>query len=127
MKFILVDAVHTLIDSNFNVDQEMFKMLESFQNQKIIVTNAGGESLERIEKLGILYPIFTLCRNPEKINSDYFRQFMMQYDCKNSDLLYFDHNILAVKAAEIVGIKSFHYEVEKRNIEEVKNFLTDNL
>ncbi len=105
----------------------MFEMLESFQNPKIIVTNANPE--ERI-KLGIVdmpYPVFSLNHEPDKTNPVYFERMLSYFELTANDVLYFEHNSLAVEAAKSLDIHVFLYDKDKKDIKAVKLFLQDNL
>lgn len=52
-----------------------------------------------------------------------FRHFNLD----KNDVVYFEHNPEAVKSAETIGIKSYYYDPNKKNLEALKNFLTENL
>ena len=47
MKTILVDAVNCFIIKKEGIFEEMYEMLESFPNQKILVTNANEEERKK--------------------------------------------------------------------------------
>jgi len=50
-----------------------------------------------------------------------------QYGFSSNDVIYIEHNTEAVKSAEFVGIKTFHYDKDKKDLVAVKNFLDINL
>jgi len=41
--------------------------------------------------------------------------------------VYFEHNEDAVKSAQSVGIKTYHYNKDKKDLRGLKKFLDDNL
>lgn len=73
------------------------------------------------------YEIFTLKHNPEKIDPEYFEKMLRHFSLNKDDVIYFEHNPEAVKSAESVGIKSYYYNPEKKDLNALKNFLTENL
>ena len=52
MKTILVDAVDCFVSNKGEINQAMYKMLERYENPKIIVTNAPDDKLSVFKKLG---------------------------------------------------------------------------
>ena len=125
-KTILVDAWNTFVTHN-GINKELLSILDSFQNQKIIVTNANDS--ERI-KFGIInmpYPVFSLSHNPNKTSPEYFEKLFKVYNLSANNVVYFEHNKDAIKSALSVGICSFWYNHEKPNIEELVTFLKSNL
>lgn len=126
MKTILVDAWNTFITEN-GIFEEMKELLDSYENQKIILTKANNE--EKI-KLGIIdmpYKIFSLSHNPNKTEPLYYKRFMSEFNLTTKDIIYFEHNEDAVKSAKSVWINTFHYNKEKKNLEELKNFIDKNI
>lgn len=126
MKTILVDAWNTLISPK-GINRELYEMLESFPNPKIVVTNANEEEQERFGINILPYPVFTCSHNPEKTETAYFKNLLRQYNLPVWDVLYFEHNELAVVSAESLNIKTFWFEKEKNDVEWVKQFLFSNL
>jgi hypothetical protein len=43
------------------------------------------------------------------------------------DVVYFEHNEVAVNSAKLVGIKTYHYDQDKKDLVTLKNFLFDSL
>ena len=43
------------------------------------------------------------------------------------EVIYFEHSIDAVKSAQSVGIKTYYYDNEKKDLESLKNFLDENV
>jgi HAD superfamily hydrolase (TIGR01509 family) len=128
MKTILVDAVDTLIIEGQGVYREMQQLLDTFPNNKIILTNANDEQFKEfgLDK-DIPYEIFTLKHKPDKTDPVYFKNMLNRFGLTNHDVIYFEHNPDAVKSAESVGIKSFYYDPEKKDLESLKIFLDNNL
>lgn len=130
MKIILVDAVYSFViktDGGFKIFDEMYDILETFPNRKIILTGANDEQFKEFGLDKMPYEVFTLKHNPEKTDPKYFETMLLHFGLSKDDVVYFEHNIDAVKSAETVGIKSYHYDSEKKDLVALKNFLTVNL
>lgn len=130
MKTILIDAVHTFIVKNngsFEMFQEMYNLLERYLNKKIILTGAGDEKFKLYKLDKMPYEVFTLKHNPEKANPEYFMILLDKFNLKSQEVIYFEHDLEAVKSAESVGIKTYYYDSNKKDLELLKNFLDENL
>lgn len=127
MKTILVDAIDTLVIKGQGIDQEIFDLLESFPNRKIVLTNATEERMEEPDFAEVPYEIFTLSNDPSKSDPDYFTMMLSHLGLEADQVVYFEHNLEAVKSAESVGIKTYHFDPEKRDLISLKNFLETNL
>ena len=130
MKTILVDAIDGFIIENegkFIVFKEMHDLLETFPNQKIILTGANDEQFEKFGLNQMPYEIFTLKHNPEKTDPKYYEMMLENYNLTKDDVLYFEHDLEAVKSVESVGIKSYYYDSEKKDLIALKSFLVENL
>lgn len=49
------------------------------------------------------------------------------FGLSKDDVIYFEHNEDAVKSAQSVGIKTFHYDKDKKDLVALKKFLNENL
>ncbi|MBP9763226.1 MAG: hypothetical protein KBD10_00580 [Candidatus Pacebacteria bacterium] len=131
MKTILVDAVDTSIIENesgqFVKFQEMFDLLETYENHKIIVTNADDEQIINFGLDNVPYPVFTMKHNPDKTNPVYFETLLTEYVLTPEDVIYFEHNQDAVESAESIGITSYFYDNELKDLDDLKMFLNENL
>lgn len=127
MKTILVDAVGTLVIEGRGVYKPLFELLERYPNKKIILTNANDEQLVPFGLVNMPYEMFTLKHDPDKVDSTYFRQMLEKFGLIADDVIYFEHNSDAVKSAESLGIKSYYYDSEIKDLEGLKNFLDSNL
>lgn len=127
MKIILVDAVDTFVIEGEGVYQPMFELLEKYPNRKIILSNASDEQLEPFGLINLPYELFTLKHNPDKIDPKFFEIMLNNFNLKAEDVIYFEHNPEAVKSAESMGIKSWYYDPEKKDLGELKKFLDENL
>jgi hypothetical protein len=101
MKTILVDAYRTFVTDD-GINLEMQKLLDSYSNKKIILTNADKEKQKKIGLVNLPYPLFTLSFNPEKADSKYFEIFLEKNILNSDDVIYFEHNIDAVNSARSV-------------------------
>lgn len=130
MKTILIDAVYTFIietkDGNFEIFEQMYRMLEKFSNRKIILTGANNEKFKKYGLDKMPYEVFTLQHNPEKTDSEYFKILVNKYDLAIKDLLYFEHSKEAIDSAQSLGIKSFYYDPEQKDLDSLKRFLDEN-
>lgn len=127
MKTILVDAVDTFVIEGQGVFIEMHDLLEQFQETKIILSNADDSQIVPFNLTNLPYELFTLKHNPDKIDPIYFKTMLEHFNLQASDVIYFEHNPDAVKSAESVGIISYYYDPEKRDLEKLKEFLKENL
>ncbi|HEY4495779.1 MAG TPA: hypothetical protein VJC04_00260 [Candidatus Paceibacterota bacterium] len=130
MKTILVDAVDGFVietENGFQIFKEMRDLLETFSNRKIILTGANDEQFKKFGLDKMPYEVFTLKHNPEKTDSKYFETMLEHFGLSKDDVIYFEHNPEAVKSAESVGIKSYYYDTEKKDLVALKSFLTENL
>ena len=130
MKTILVDAVDGFVietENGFQIFKEMRDLLETFSNRKIILTGANDEQFKKFGLDKMPYEVFTLKHNPEKTDPKYFETMLEHFGLSKDDVIYFEHNPEAVKSAESVGIKSYYYDTEKKDLVALKSFLTENL
>lgn len=130
MKTILVDAVDAFVvekNDGFIIFKEMHDLLETFPNRKIILTGANDEQFKTFRLDTMPYEVFTLKHNPEKTDPKYYEVLLERYGLSADDVVHFEHNPDAVKSAESLGIHTFYYDSEKRDLEALKSFLTANL
>jgi len=131
MKTILVDAVDCFIiekeENKFVIFQEMYKLLENYNNKKIILTGASDDKRELYGLNNMPYEVFTLKHNPEKTDPEYYKILLNKYNLNKEDVIYFEHNIDAVKSAQSIGINTYHYDNDKKDLESLKKFLGENL
>lgn len=130
MKTILVDAVDCFViedQGTFKIFEEMHDLLETFSNPKIILTGADDEQFKEFGLGKMPYEVFTLKHNPEKTDPRYFETLLEKFRLTKDEVIYFEHNPEAVKSAQSLGIKSYYYDQDKKNLEELKKFLQENL
>ena len=125
MKTILVDAWNTFVKNN-TIDSDIYKILESYENQKIILTNANDKELINLGIVNMPYKVFSLSHNPNKDNKLYFIKLIEKYNLIISDLVYIEHNKEAVKSAISLGIKTYHYKPQE-STDELSQFLLKNM
>ena len=46
---------------------------------------------------------------------------------KSSEVVYFEHNLQAVKSASSIGIKSYHHDKDEKDLVKLEKFLFENL
>ena len=130
MKTILIDAVDCfIIDENgkFVIFQDMYSLLEKYSNKKIILTGANDDKWEYYGLNKMPYEVFTLKHNPEKTNPEYYNILFKKYNLAKENVVYFEHNPDAVKSALSVGIDTYYYDNDKKDLEKLKKFLDENL
>ncbi|MDA9067846.1 hypothetical protein N9K27_03725 [Flavobacteriaceae bacterium] len=125
MKTILVDAWNTFVKNN-TIDSDIYKILESYENQKIILTNANNKELINLGIVNMPYKVFSLSHNPNKDDKLYFIKLIEKYNLIISDLVYIEHNKEAVKSAISLGIKTHHYKPQE-STDELSQFLLKNM
>lgn len=123
MKLILVDAINTFVIKDQGIDQEIYTLLERYPNQKLIVTNANDEQMIQFGLDKMSYEVFTMKHNPDKPDPVYFSTLMEKYQRKAHELVYFEHNADAVESARSLGITTFQYDPQKRDLLALETFL----
>lgn len=127
MKTILVDAIHVLVRKDGSVFEPMYELLESYPNNKIVLTGANDEEFERFKLAQVPYEVFTLKHDPEKTDSRYFKILLEKYNLAADGVVYFEHNPEVVKSAQSVGIISYFYDHAREDLDALKCFLDTNL
>ena len=126
MKTILVDAWNTFVTDE-GMFKEMKDMLDEFENDKIILTNANEEQKVKYGIVDLPYGVFTLEHNPDKIDPEYYKKMLEHFSLTSDEVIYFEHSEDAVKSAQSVGIKTFHYDKEAKDLNALREFLKSNL
>jgi len=127
MKTIFVDAINAFVIKGGGIFEEMHKMLDEYPSKKIILTNANDGEMEKFGLRSMPYEVFTLKHNPEKTDPKYFKILLEHFKLKAKEGIYFEHNEDAVKSAQSVGIVTFHYDKDKRDLNALKKFIDENL
>lgn len=127
MKTILVDAIYTLILEEGGIFNEMYQLLEQYPNRKIILTSANDKQFEKFNLHDVPYEIFTLKHNPEKTDPEYYQNMLKHFKLEANEVIYFEHNEKAVESANSVGITSYHYDHSIKDLNNLKDFLDNNL
>ena len=125
MKTILTDAINTFVIKGEGIFEEMHNLLEQYPNRKIILTNADDEQMKKNGLNKMPYEVFTLKHNPEKTDKEYYEKMLEHFGLNKDDVLYFEHNEDAVKSARSVGINTYHYDKDKKDLETLNKFLND--
>lgn len=126
MKTILVDAYNTLVTDE-GIFMEMHILLEKFPNKKIILTNADEEKQRELGLVNLPYEMFTQSFDPLKTDSQYYKNFLEEYNLWVEDVIYFEHDEAAVKSAQTVWINVYHYNKDTKDLESLERFLRENL
>jgi HAD superfamily hydrolase (TIGR01509 family) len=127
MKTILVDAINGLVLEDGSILESMHKLLESYPNPKIVLTGANDEQFNHFKLDQVPYEVFTLKHNPEKTDPQYFKILLKRCSLTPNEVVYFEHNVDAVKSAQSVGITTYFYDHTKEDMDALKQFLDENL
>ena len=127
MKVILVDAINTLIIPGKGMYEPLLKVLEDYPNRKIVLTGANNEEFIQHGLDKVPYEVFTLKHNPEKSNPNYYKILLKQFDLAAEDLIYIEHNLEAIRSAESLNIKAFHYDKDLKDVNKLIQFLEINI
>lgn len=123
MKTILVDAVDCLVSKEGQIFSEMHELLETYPNRKIILTGANDEQFKKFGLDVMPYEVFTLKHNPEKTDPQYYEMLLSHFGLTNEEVLYFEHNPEAVQSAQSVGIQTYFYDNDAKDLGGLKKFL----
>ena len=129
MKTILVDAVYCLIiedRDSFKLFLEMQEILDKFENKKIVLTGANDEEFVKFNLGEVPYEIFTMKHEPDKVDQRYYETLLEEYNLKPEEVIYFEHDPEAIKSAESVGILSYHYDDDLKDLDSLKKFIDEN-
>jgi FMN phosphatase YigB (HAD superfamily) len=127
MKTILVDAINGLVLEDGSILEPMHALLESYPNNKIVLTGANDEQFKHFKLDQVPYEVFTLKHDPEKTVPEYFKILLEKYNLTADDVVYFEHNAKATKTAQSVGIATYFYDHTKEDMYALKQFLDENL
>jgi FMN phosphatase YigB (HAD superfamily) len=127
MKTILVDAVYTFVSDSGEIDEGLHALLEKFPNKKILLTGADDEQFKKWKLDTVPYQVFTLKHNPEKQDPEYYRKMLGRFGLDKNEVVYFEHDEGAAESARSVGIKTYHYDSDKRDLAGLTQFLSENL
>ena len=72
------------------------------------------------------YEFFTLRHDPEKTNPEYYKIMLKNFNLSTKEVIYFEHNPDAVKSAQSVGINTYFYNNDKKDLGGLKKFLDAN-
>lgn len=126
-KTILVDAWHTFVTKD-GIFQEMKQLLDKFDNEKIILTNANSDEREKLGIINMPYEIFSLAHNPNKTDPEYYKKMLAHFSLSLQDVVYFEHSAEAVESARSVGIQAVHhYDRDKKDLAGLEKFLSENI
>ena len=126
MKTILVDAWNTFVTADW-VNTEMQKLLDSFPNKKVILTNADSEKQVELWLVNVPYELFTLNFNPLKTDPKYYEIFLERYWLWIDEVTYFEHNLDAINSAKSLWINTYYYDKDKKDLVWLEKFLRNNL
>ena len=127
MKTILVDAFNTFVIADHGINEEMHAMLEQYPNRKIILSNANDEEAVSLGLVDLPYEFYSLKHGPNKTDSKYYEIMLAHFGLIKDDVVYFEHNEDAAASAQSLGIKTFHYDKDKKDLASLKKFLDENI
>ena len=127
MKTILVDAINGFVLEDGSILEPMHELLETYPNNKLVLTGANDEQFKKFKLDQIPYEVFTLKHDPEKTDPEYFKILLAKYGLKPEDVVYFEHNAKAADTARSVGVTTYFYDHTKEDMVALKQFLDENL
>ncbi len=127
MKTILVDAINTFVNVEGEIFNEMYILLQEYSNLKIILTGANDEQIHQFGLKKMPYELFTLKHNPEKTDPSYYKTMLQHFNLDAKNTIYFEHNNDAVKSAKSLGINTYHYNKDKKDLAALRDFIDRNL
>jgi FMN phosphatase YigB (HAD superfamily) len=127
MKTILVDAINGLVLEDGSILEPMHALLESYPNNKLVLTGANDEQFKHFKLDRVPYEVFTLKHDPEKTDPEYFKLLFEKYGLTANDVVYFEHNAEAAEIARSVGIPTYFYDHTKEDMGALKQFLDESL
>ena len=127
MKTILVDAKDCFVNPRGEIFEEMHQMLEKYPNKKIILTNADYQDTNKFNLNDMPYEVFTLKDNPGKPDPRYYETMLYNFGLEAKDVICFENREDAVKGAQAVGIKVYHYNKNEKDLVALKVFIDQNL
>ncbi|MEX1014061.1 MAG: HAD-IA family hydrolase [Candidatus Paceibacterota bacterium] len=122
----MVDAINTFVIKEEGIFKEMHDLLEEYSNEKIILTNADDKQIKEHGLDQLPYKLFTLKHNPNKTDPEYYIKLLEKFNLTPDDVIYFEHNKDAIESAKSVGIKTYYYDPEKKDLNSLKEFLNNN-
>jgi len=57
------------------------------------------------------------------VEPKYFEQTLKHFNLEAENTVYFEHNPEAVKSAQSMGITSYHYDPDKKDMDALRSFL----
>lgn len=107
--------------------EEMYSLLETYPNRKIILTGANDEQFKKFGLDKMPYKVFTLKHDPEKTDPSYFEKMLDHFGLSKDEVVYFEHNPSATESAKSVGIMSYFYDHAQRDLKALRMFLDESL
>lgn len=116
--------MHCIYDNDFEVNKKLLKILNLFDNRKILVVNGFiKKGLQVLE--GENFDGFSLEEEGiKKTNQFYFERLLEKFNLFADQVIYFDHNEDNVKSAQSLGILSIQYDGSN---EKIRNFIEENI
>lgn len=127
MKTILVDAINAFVIKEHGIFEKMHQLLESYPNSKIILTSANDEQMKMFGLDHMPYEVFTLKHDPEKADPAYYQAMLQHFSLSPEQVVYFEHKQEAVKSAASVGIHTYYYNPDTKDLVGLKKFLNESL
>ena len=127
MKTILVDAINPFFIKGEWIYQPLYDLLEQYSNDKVLLTGANDEEIQKYRFIDMPYQVFTLKHNPEKSDPQYYEAMLSTLWLTREGVIYFEHNKNAVTSAESVWILTHYYDKDEKDIDALKEFLDSHL
>jgi len=125
-KVLLIDGMHCLYDENFNLNEKLLELINSYGNDKILVVNGFGDKARKLLE-GYNIDVFTFEQEIKKDNKEFFIKLLEKYNLSNENVIYLDHDENNLKGAEQAGIKKNKLFALGDDVLEVKNFINSSI
>jgi FMN phosphatase YigB (HAD superfamily) len=127
MKTILVDTVHAFVIKGVGVYKPMYDLLETYKNRKILLSNVDDVQIDLFGLHNLPYELFTLKHTPDKVDPVYYQNMLAHFHLKKDECVYFEHDEKAVCSAQSIGIMTYYYDSNMKDLVALKKFLDSNV
>lgn len=105
----------------------LYELLETYPNRKIVLTMAPDDLMEKWGLNRLPYEVYSSKLDPKKTDPKYYGSMLSHFGLKKEEVVYFEHAPEAVDVAVRVGISTYFYDSEKKDLGALKAFLDTSL
>lgn len=125
-RVLLIDGMHCLYDENFNLNEKLLELINSYVNDKILVVNGFGDKAKEVLK-GYDIDVFTFEQEIKKDNKEFFIKLLEKYNLSSEDVIYLDHDENNLNGAKQTGIKKVKLFALGDDVSEAKSFINSSI